>query len=281
MNCERREFLLGAAAVLCAGGASAEGLEGGTDSIRIAHLADPQFGFEASDDPRPDDAQAYERDLARFEKTVDAVNALKPDLCFIAGDMTHRYDDLERDWPRLLKRIKVPLVVSPGNHDLCNPVRRDLVERFIKVFGYEYTSVKVGPWRFISGNSNYWYPTDAADLKERYEAWFIRELASAREKGEPVILGAHHAPFMRSMDEGNSYGNCPHALRQKRVALYADSGVRYFLAGHAHRVFMRAVKNIMVFNAASTCRNFDDTPFGFRLFTARADGTHSWDFRPI
>ena len=46
---------------------------------------------------------------------------------------------------------------TPGNHDMGNSLRRSRLERFREVFGYDYASFKFGRWRFISGNTQYWY----------------------------------------------------------------------------------------------------------------------------
>ena len=273
---DRRGFLLGSAAV-CAGcatlppeGRSRQG------EIRIAHCGDPQFGFSRCDDP-----QAYDEDLARFERTIAAVNALQPDLCFIAGDMTHRGEEVVRDWPRLQKLFKVPFVVTPGNHDMGPKIVRSNVERFRRVFGYDYQARKIGNWRFISGNSQYWYHTEERELKSAYEAWLERELAEAKAAGEKVILASHIPPYMVNLDEPDSYENCPKAERRRRFQLYVDHGVKFYLAGHTHRVVVRAWDGITILNAETTCRNFDRVPTGFRLFTAREDGSYSWDFHPV
>ena len=278
----RRGFLLGAGA-LC-GGCASEGLfpRGGETgaAIRIAHCGDPQFAFGTSlDDPKHE--PKYKADLERFERTVEAVNALRPDLCFIAGDMVNVASEMERDWPRLMGLFRVPVVVTPGNHDMGNSLTRENVERFERVFGYEYRSVKVGRWRFVSGNSQYWRPTAEVGRKARYEKWLADELAAAKANGEPVVLGTHCAPFMRTMDEPDDYENYPKAGREARFGLYRRSGVRFYLCGHTHRLFMRAHRGLTIFNAETTCCNFDGLPYGFRLLTIREDESYSWDFHRI
>lgn len=283
----RRDFLLGAAAAAaCAGCAGARSAAPGEQgAVRIVHCGDPQFGFGTYGRKDLSHEEAYRIDLARFERTIESVNRLRPDLCFIAGDMTDRASDLERDWPRLLKRFEVPVVVTPGNHDLGDKVARESVtrenvERFRRVFGYDHTSVRVGKWRFISGNSQLWFKTNATDLQERYEAWIEKELGDARAKGEPVILGAHFPPFVRWFAEESDHQNCPKEKRLARFERYADCGVRCFLAGHTHTVIARAHRGMMFFNAETTCCNFDGRPFGFRLLTLREDGSYAWDFHP-
>lgn len=274
--CDRRGFLLGATATACVGCESLRSIAGGTNGvIRIAHCGDPQLGFG------PGGEKAYANDLARFEKVIEAVNALHPDLCYIAGDMVNVASELERDWPRLVRRFTVPVVVTPGNHDMGNTLTKENVERFERVFGYEYTSVKVGSWRFISGNSQYWRPTAETARRDRYEKWLAAELAGAKTRGEPIILATHISPVMWSLDEADGYENYPKEGRAERLDLYLKSGVKFYLSGHTHRMFARGMRGITLLNSETTCRNFDGLPFGFRLFTLHEDGTYTWNFNRI
>lgn len=282
MNINRRGFLFSAVATAFAGCRSVGGGKlASPRAIRIAHCGDPQFGFG-----REVTEAKYRDDLARFEAVIDRVNAEKVDLCFIAGDMTHRAVDLERDWPRLVGRFKVPFVVTPGNHDMGQNLTRENVERFERVFGYEYKSLKIGRWRFISGNSQYWRPTEEKERFARYEKWIADELAAAKAVGEPVILASHIPPFVASAGEADSYENFPlkaegFMTREARLKLYADSGVRFYLAGHTHRMIARAIGGMTILNAETTCCNFDGLPYGFRMLTLRDDGSYTWNFQEV
>ena len=281
MNQNRRDFIkaaamLGAAAV--AGRTSAQETPAAPSpdaEIRIAHCGDPQFGFG------PGGKDAYKRDLARFERLIAAVNRLSPDLVVLGGDMTHVANQVTRDWPRLLKLFKVPVLATPGNHDLGIPMLGRRLERYRGVFGYDYKSIKVGKWRFISGNTMYWHKTEEAEEKRKYEEWFAAELSKAKVAGEPVILCGHIPPFVGTVNEKDSYENHPKAGRAERLKMYLDNGVRYFLSGHTHRLIVRAYKGITILNPETTSRNFDELPYGFRLMTLRADGGYSWDFHRV
>lgn len=277
----RRDFILMSSAAALSGCLTNPAGDG-RGTVRIAHCGDPQFGFG---EPRDTEA-AYAADLARFERLIDDVNAWRPDLCFLSGDMTHRADDLERDWPRLLKRFKVPLIVTPGNHDMGQSLTRENVERFERVFGYEYKSVRVGPWRFISGNSQYWRPTAETVRQQRYEAWLAAELSAAKAAGEPIIMATHMPLFVASIVEADSYENYPLKAnglptREERLATYADAGVKLHLAGHTHRMIARACRGITILNAETTCHNFDGLPAGYRRLELSPDGEMSWTFRRV
>ena len=165
----RRQFLFGAVAAVNAAPAFAavSGQDKGAQPapkdkpgrLRIAHMTDPQFGFG----PGKSAAQKYASDLARFEREIEIVNALKPDLALITGDLTNNYNDVARDWPRLLKKFDVPLAVAPGNHDLGNSITKEVRDRYLSVFGYDYKSFDVKGWRVIVGNTQFWRKTELKD----------------------------------------------------------------------------------------------------------------------
>lgn len=244
--------------------------------VRIAHCGDPQLGFS-----RPRTEEGYQEDLARFERLVEDVNDWGPDLCFLAGDLTHDLTMLERDWPRLLRAFRVPVLVAPGNHDMGGGVTRETVERFVRVVGYERRSVKIGGWRFLCGNSQYRFPTDDTELAVRYETWFWRELDAAKAAGEPVLLGAHIPPFTVCADEPDGYWNFPQKGRIERLDAYVEHGARFFLAGHTHKLLATAYRGMTILAPETTCRNFDGLPPGYRRLVLRPDGGYDWSFQPV
>ena len=271
----RRGFLCASAA-----GALLPAVAGAGESkargVRIAHLADPQFGFGPTK-PEESFERKYSEDLCRFERVIDKVNDLKPDVALIAGDMTHVPEHLVRDWPRLLGRFKVPVVAVPGNHDVGIPLLRRHVERFRQVFGRDYAAVDVNGWRLVAGNSQYWYATDdAPELKRAYGEWLGAELEKARGYAGRVILASHISPFAYRFNEGDSYESCPQKDRGAKLAAYRAAGARFYLAGHMHRMCARAYGDLTILTAETTCGNFDEAPFGFRLFEAGDDFSSTW-----
>ena len=112
--------------------------------------------------------------------TTARVNELKPDLLVFGGDMTQRPGDIEKEWPALLKRVQVPFVVTPGNHDMGNRLTRENLERFRKVFGRDYGALDVKGWRVVAGNSQYWHKTEAKDEQAKYEAWLNNKRICSR-----------------------------------------------------------------------------------------------------
>jgi len=288
MTTGRRRFLGGIMAAAAAGGALADAgraalPRGRDDTLVIAHCCDPQFGFITGKPSMKHRAKErfeenYREDLARLERAIARVNELKPDILVFGGDMTQRAADLEKEWPSLLKRLQVPFMVTPGNHDMGNRVTFENLERFRKVFGRDREARDVKGWRIIAGNSQFWYPTEAKEEQAAYEAWVKDELEEAKARNGRVILATHIPPFAFASDEKNSYDNYPLAGRAARLEAYAASGARFFLTAHLHRLSVRGYRNITMLGTEATCSNFDARPPGFRLLEIADDFSYSWNF---
>lgn len=281
---ERRSFLKMLAAVPLAGAARVAGGAGeSAGPLRIAHLCDPQFGFISRNPAMKWRApehfkKNYAEDLARCERAIDRMNAVKPDLVLFGGDMTQNARDVANEWPALLKRLNVPWMVTPGNHDMGNKATRENLERFREVFGRDREARDVKGWRIVAGNSQLWFKTEARDEQAAYEAWLQEELGKAKSYGGRVILASHIPPFAFAYDEKESYDGCPVSMRMKRLEAYADAGARFYLAGHMHRFAARSWKSLTILNAEAVCDNFDLRPQGFRLFEVRDDFSYSYKF---
>ena len=280
----RRQFLLGALAsvpatsALAAGAAQAQeakpGVQGATPRLRIAHMTDPQFGFG----PGKSAEKKYAADLARFEREIEIVNALKPDLALITGDLTNNHKDVTRDWPRLLKKFTVPLAVAPGNHDLGNSITKEVRDRYLSVFGYDYRSFDVKGWRVIVGNTQFWRKTELTDEQAAYEAWLKDECAKAKALRGRVIFAGHIPPFADRPNERDGYENYPKAGRVARMSMYLAAGARFFLAGHTHRCIAHGWRKLTILNPECTSTNFDERPHGFRLFDIADAYDYSYNF---
>ena len=283
MDIGRRGFLGGIVAAVAATADSMPSAPRGKPTLRIAHLGDPQFGFitgRPSMKHRAKDRfeENYRADLRRLERALARVNELKPDLVVFGGDMTQNPADLVKEWPALLKRLQVPFVVTPGNHDMGNRLTFENLERFRKVFGRDRAAVDVKGWRIIAGTSQFWHKTEAKDEQAEYEAWVKAELEEAKSRNGRVILATHIPPFAFASDEKNSYDNYPLVGRAARLEAYAASGARFFLTAHLHRLSVRGYRDLTMLGVEALCANFDARPPGFRLLEVADDFSYSWNF---
>lgn len=274
----RREFLLGATLAampsFAQDGAPTAGAGNRAGRIRIAHLTDPQLGFGPGKTP----AAKYVADLKRLEREIEIVNGMRPDLALVTGDMTNAWKDVAKDWPRLIKAFKVPVVFAPGNHDVGLNVKKELRDAYLAVFGYDYKSLDVNGWHVIVGNTQFWHKTDLVDEQAKYEEWFKAELEKAKQYDGKVILAGHIPPFAHAANERNSYENYPKEGREERLRMYRHAGAKLYLCGHTHRMSMHGYKTLTILNAETTSTNFDARPHGFRFFEASDECDYSYKF---
>lgn len=238
--------------------------------LTIAHCCDPQLGFSGDHE--------YQADLARLEKEIELVNELKPDLVFFAGDMCNNHMDLKKDWPRLLKEIKVPCLFAPGNHDIPDPVCKRDVDAFCEVFGSEYSALNIKGWKIIVVNSQYCRETKETSLYEKQIMWFQNEIEDAKKNGMKVILGSHIPPFVKAPDEKDEYFNFPMKIRQNYLDFVLENGAQFYLAGHTHTTLEREYLGMPILNGETTSKNFDKRPHGFRLLKIDAQMNYEWNF---
>ena len=283
----RRRFLkgtiCGVAAVPFVLSEASANIKSPSATLRIAHLSDPQFGFITGNPAlkhraKEHYAKNHADDVVRCERAIRRINEIKPDILLFGGDMTQWPEDLEDEWPRLLKLVNVPWMVTPGNHDLGDRVTRESLERFRKVFGRDHEARDIKGWRIIAGNSQFWYPTELKSERVAYDRWVKNELEKAKTYGGKVVLATHIPPFASMVEERDSYSNCPLSIRRSRLESYVASGASFYLSAHLHRVCANGYKGLTILGCEATSENFDMRPQGFRLFEVRDDFTYSWNF---
>ena len=280
MKISRRSFSYGLLGIGALIGATPPAKKG---TLRIAHMCDPQFGFATGRESMKWRAvehfeKNYAEDLARCKRAIERINAVKPDLLLFGGDMTQNAADIEKTWPRLLERVRVPWMITPGNHDMGNRVTMENLGRFRQTFGSDHGARDIKGWRIIAGNSQFWQPTELKEERAVYERWVRNELEKAKKYDGRVILASHIPPFAFDVDEKDSYDNCPASLRTKRLEAYVAAGARFMLTAHMHRLVVRGYKSLAILGAEALCANFDIRPCGFRLLDINPDFSYSWNF---
>lgn len=241
------------------------------DTLRIAHLTDPQLGFGKG---------GFDDDLDAFRLEIEHVNALDPDLVVIAGDMVNRMDSTSiARFLEAAKAIEAPLVYTPGNHDISEPPSPKGLKKYRDAFGPDF-SVTDAKGRTLIAFNSLLMRGGPADEVEAHLSKLRRALAEAKAKGSPVILMCHVPPFDKDIDEDDAYFNLPRAHRRQLFDMMADAGAFVWLCGHTHTTRSRSFAGIAVLNPENTSRNFDGRPRGFRLLTIAPDNSFTWDFIP-
>jgi DNA repair exonuclease SbcCD nuclease subunit len=92
--------------------------------MKILHFSDTHLGFQAFDRVTDGGVNAREQDVYdAFERVVDRILALKPDIVIHSGDLFHRPSPSNRaltfalEQLRRISRANIPFVVIAGNHE--------------------------------------------------------------------------------------------------------------------------------------------------------------------
>jgi len=248
------------------------------DKIPVLHLVqlcDPQLGFGL---------EGFEADVANLEKAVIRINKLNPDMVLITGDMIHNASPhailIFKD---IVAQINMPILLTPGNHDLCWTDTLKILEHYRANFGKDYLSVDCKEFCIISANSIFWKleGNKLQDEKASHEQWLLSSLRTAKSKGQPVVILTHISPFCSNVDEDDGYRNIPKTKRKKLLNLFNEYGVSFWLAGHTHITLQRNYGSIKILNGETISRNLDGRPLGFRLLTIYSDNSFGWEFIPL
>ena len=151
-----------------------------------------------------------------FDELLADVEKLKPDLIFLTGDMIwgdvqhslhhHQFADEEtvkKDWERLdaaLKKFDVPVYRVPGNHDIHDPVTRDI---YFSRYGKLPQAVTFRNSRFILLNSSFVPEGDqpvplqlkhtrTKKLAAKQIDFMRKEFSQSKKTYEHVFLFMHH-----------------------------------------------------------------------------------------
>lgn len=238
----------------------------------LVQLCDPQLGF---------DPDGFEADAQRLRMAVDSINELSPDAVLIAGDVTHIMTDSSVNvFLKIIEGLKSPIIMTPGNHDIADPVTKGGLEYYRKIFGPDYHSHKIKGYKIISANSQLWReaPIDEVD---KHEQWLKHELSEAKRKKTPIILMTHVPPFIEAKDEVDEYFNIPRIKREEILDNCIRNGVFIWLAGHIHKTMEREHEGMAILNGETTSNNFDGRPYGFRILTIKKDRSFTWEFKEL
>lgn len=181
-------------------------------------------------------------DVAQYEKAVAMVNALRPDLVLIGGDMSEvPFLDEQLDaFDRITASIDRDITVrwAPGNHDIAfdtfHPTPESIAAYRAR-FGDDYFVHDQGPLRFLVLNTTVADHPEAVEDEWREQLTFIDEVLAATPGDRTVIAAGHHPLFLEHPDEEESYWNLPMPQRRALYGRLAGAGVPLMLAAHWHR----------------------------------------------
>jgi Icc-related predicted phosphoesterase len=240
--------------------AAADG-SGTSASFSFVLLGDPQIGYGIGGDLA---------DGSRFRQVLGAVDASRPALAVVAGDLVqHRSFWQWWIFDRALKGSRTKSLLVAGNHDV---VSEGSLASFRASYGTDHYRYAAGPVTFLVLDSEVMRSPElsAREFDEQWR-WFERTLAD-EPPGRRVFLAAHRPPFADDENEADSGRNWPLATRQRLLAAMRQHGVRWFLAGHLHaRRTVRTADGITVVVEPGSARSFDASVIGYRAFHVDGD----------
>ncbi len=208
--------------------------------LRIAHISDIHCG-----------EITFQDEL--MVSTIDAVNALRPDVAVVTGDLTvagYQWEfEAAAGW---LERIEAPKVVIPGNHDARNVgfihFERLFGERFSRhrqAFEAERAERLVSTGLTVVGVDSSQPDLDEGHIgRERYP-WIREQFDKPRDV---KILAIHHhvVPIPGTGRERNIITDAGDLLAE-----LTQLDVDIVLAGHKHVPFFWGLNGILICNSST------------------------------
>lgn len=184
----------------------------------IAHLSDLHFGRDRPELVRP---------------LIEAVNAARPDLVAISGDLTQRARHSQfRAARAFMNRIEAPILTVPGNHDTpldnvavrlfapwrryCRHITDDLAPEW-----------REGPVQVVGLNTVWPYAWQRGRVGRRALARLRSAFAAGDARLRVVV--AHH-PFVQSPEASKK----PMRGARRGFGALAEMGADAILSGHLH-----------------------------------------------
>jgi serine/threonine-protein phosphatase CPPED1 len=241
---------------------------GAGEAFTFVQMCDTQLGMGG-----------YEHDVETFKLAVKQINALEPTFVVICGDLINDTNDDQAfaDFNRIREGFEVACYPAAGNHDVGNEPTVELLERYRRLVGEDYYSVKHHGYTVAIVNTQLWKAPVEAE-SEKHDAWLRKTLEEAGEASSPVIVCGHYPLYVKEPLEEEQYFNIPPARRAALLKQFVESTVVAFLTGHAHRNIEHEYKGVLLITSATTSRNFDNAPMGYRQWHVDADGQLTHEF---
>jgi len=195
----------------------------------IIQATDPQFGMYEQD-------KGFSKETELYEKAVEAINKLNPDLVVLTGDLINKKDDRAQvvEFKRITAKInsEIPVYYSPGNHDIGQPTSQTDIDLFTEDYGHDRFSIKHKKNLLIGINSCIIKSNDPVlEMKQFY--WLKKELSKSK-RAKHTIIFTHYPFFINAFDEPETYSNIAIDTRNRYLNLFKEFGVDAIFAGHLH-----------------------------------------------
>jgi len=271
----------------------------GTDVV-IAQLSDSHIGLGTAPEAS-----------ANLRRAVAMINQQNVDAVILTGDVGERPQAWE-EAREILKGLRAPLYMVPGNHD----VHSNDVDRWRQRMGKDYDTFHIKNVTIIAldsellGNFDHFdahtvqpLPPETKAESDQMLRWLAQQDGDERrgdaagrdargrdneahgggEGGErrPLIFAMQHVPIARAdgfPDDPKPYWTVQEPYRSRELDLLHRLGVKHMFVGHWHRGMVYDADGITVHVAPATSWSPFDAPLGYALHTIRPDGDVKTDF---
>lgn len=198
--------------------------------VRVALVSDPH----CSTDPKLADY------VANFDAVIAQVNAAKPDVVLVTGDLTQAFNEPSAEvFKAKAKGFVAPVRWVGGNHDLGqradkgkpSTVTAERVKKFEAALGPSFWAEDVLPGVRVIGIAGSLF---GSGLPREAEQWAFLEASLKEPAKKTTLVISHYPPFNRKPDEKEEYFNLPPADRERLLGLLKQGKVTAFLSGHLH-----------------------------------------------
>ncbi len=233
---------------------AAENPENVKPAIRFAVIGD-----------RTGDAQA-----GVYEGIVAEVARLRPDFVLTPGDLIEGYTNdtasLKAEWEEylsLIKELKMPIYIAPGNHDITMD---GMVSSYENHVGQPYYSANFADIHLIMLDVSRW--GDASQLAPEQLEWLADDLE--KSAGARYTIVSYHKPFW--------YNSVAVGKPDTLHSLFVKYGVDAVFTGHYHDYFAGEYDGIIYTNIGSSGGGMTPGPTGlgyqFLWVTIDTEGIH-------
>lgn len=207
--------------------------------------------------------------LARTRKLVDQINGLPYEIACVVhtGDIfadSISDADIREEGLGVLKRLKAPLHLLPGNHDIREGGIGDTLRVYTREVG---PLIHQAEYRGVVFVFAYTEPVAMGFRVPGYEPLKAMEAAFVQAAGKPVIL-FHHRPAVDDYYEFTLHPGWDPKARSALETLLRAHRVQAVITGHFHRDELHWRDGIPVF-AAPPVAGYWGRQASFRLYEYR------------
>jgi 3',5'-cyclic-AMP phosphodiesterase len=204
---------------------------------------------------------------ACLERTVEALRAHSPDAVLLTGDIADDASGEATNRVRtIVERLGVPIIATPGNHDLTAQVEN--------VFGKN--SVAVPGWEMVVVNT-----VIPATEYGRIDIEMLTEQL-AHTDGRPTLIAMHHPPITLSTHRWFQLDGANDMVR----LITQHRNVKAVVSGHLHQAFAVQIDHVSyigcpsawyaITHAGNTWAEAKDGFVGANLYDLNTDGNLTW-----